>query len=158
MLALHIGCMFPLKRVYSKIILSYDSDRPRLSVEDSSLKTSARFLGCVAIFLAPTIYFHMKYILQVRLDYELNLRILPTYSCIRLASNFKATTTLKASQNNAMICRPTISLQNKWIMMSHCRRQQILFWSYPARIVLAMINVKSCTLDKYSIALHIGSK
>ena len=81
MLFLHVGCMFPLNRVYSKIIFSYDRDGPGLSVEDSSLMTSARFLGCVGgiiIFLAPTIYFHVKYLLQVRLYFILDSRIFYT--------------------------------------------------------------------------------
>ena len=68
MLFVFVGCMFPITRVYGKIIFSYDRDGPGLSVEESSLMTSSKFLGAVGgilIFVIPTIYIHVKYILQV---------------------------------------------------------------------------------------------
>lgn len=68
-LFIHIGCIFPLGRVYSKIIFSYDRDGPGLSVAKSSLMTSVFFissLGGIVIFTIPATFIHVKYLLQVR--------------------------------------------------------------------------------------------
>ena len=69
MLFIHIGCIFPLGRVYSKIIFSYDRDGPGFSVAKSSLMTSVFFISSlcgILIFTIPATFIHVKYLLQVR--------------------------------------------------------------------------------------------
>lgn len=68
MFFIHIGCMYPLGRVYSKIIFSYDRDGPGLSVAKSSLMTSTFWISSVSgilIFLIPASCVHVKYLIQV---------------------------------------------------------------------------------------------
>ena len=70
MLFFHIGCLFAMTRVYSKVIFSYDRDGPGLTVASSSLMTSSFFISSVCgilVFLMPTSFFHIKYILQVHI-------------------------------------------------------------------------------------------
>ena len=69
MLFIHAGCLFAMTRVYSKVIFSYDRDGPGLTVASSSLMTSSFFISSlcgILIFLVPTSFIHIKYILQVQ--------------------------------------------------------------------------------------------
>lgn len=65
---LYGGCV-TLNYTFSKIIFSYDRDGPGLSVFESSLMTSSYSISAVVgivVFLVPTSFLHIKYVLQVR--------------------------------------------------------------------------------------------
>lgn len=69
MMFVHVGCNFALGRVFPKVIFSYDRDGPGLSVSMSSLMTSSFFMTSlvgIPLFLIPSYFIHVKYLLQVR--------------------------------------------------------------------------------------------